>query len=257
MTDAAQQPRKLYKVLVDGKSCYGGTLAWSLPSDGAPGDWHRVDGQLSMCNRGIHLTSDPASWWVNGCRVYEAEAEEIAGVDGDSKTLCRGARLMRELTDAIELQSLRIYTSGSHQISSGKIVASGSASVRASGSASVRAYGSASVVAYGSASVEASDSASVRASDSASVRAYGSASVRASGSASVRAYGSASVVAYGSASVSMASGQATLVVFSGDISKIDLRDNAVIIDRRGDRPIVTIAGEKPGKKPRKARKAKP
>ena len=217
MTDAAQQPRKLYKVLVDGKSCYGGTLAWSLPSDGAPGDWHRVDGQLSMCNRGIHLTSDPASWWVNGCRVYEAEAEEIAGVDGDSKTLCRGARLMRELTDAIELQSLRIYTSGSHQISSGKIVASGSASV------------------------EASDSASVRASDS----------------ASVRAYGSASVVAYGSASVSMASGQATLVVFSGDISKIDLRDNAVIIDRRGDRPIVTIAGEKPGKKPRKARKAKP
>jgi hypothetical protein len=209
MTDAAQQPRKLYKVLVDGKSCYGGTLAWSLPSDGVPGDWHRVDGQLSMCNRGIHLTSDPASWWVNGCRVYEAEAEEIAGVDGDSKTLCRGARLMRELTDAIELQSLRIYTSGSHQISSGKIVASGSASVRASGSASVRAYGS------------------------------------------------ASVVAYGSASVSMASGQATLVVFSGDISKIDLRDNAVIIDRRGDRPIVTIAGEKPGKKPRKARKAKP
>ena len=39
----------LYKVIVAGRSCHGGDLAWSLPTpDGqggyAPGDWHTVEG---------------------------------------------------------------------------------------------------------------------------------------------------------------------------------------------------------------------
>jgi hypothetical protein len=98
--DEVTETQTLYKVLVGGQSCHGGSLKWSLPQraeDGSytPGDWHRVSGDLTICERGIHLTTTPyQSWWKWDADLYEAEAEGIAAWDGD-KCVCRAARLLR------------------------------------------------------------------------------------------------------------------------------------------------------------------
>src|SRR5690606_28102968 len=204
----------MYKVLVNGRSCNGGDLVWSLPRqrpDGSweAGAWHEVGGPIQVCRNGLHLTRHPVEWWKRGAECYVAEYEGDTDEDRDGlKIAVRRARLLRRLTTE-ELAALGIWREGHHRVTAGRAIASGSASVEASGSASVVAYdsasvrasGSVSVEASGSASVEAYDSASVEAYDSASVVAYDSASVRASGSVSVEASGSASVEAYDSASV--------------------------------------------------------
>jgi hypothetical protein len=98
--DEVTETQTLYKVLVGGQSCHGGSLKWSLPQqadDGSytPGDWHRVSGDITICQRGIHLTTTPyQSWWKWDAELYEAEAEGIAAWDGD-KCVCRAARLLR------------------------------------------------------------------------------------------------------------------------------------------------------------------
>jgi hypothetical protein len=184
--------KKLYKVLVNGRSCHGGDMEWSLPTqntDGTwtPGEWHRVEGEISLCNRGLHLTWEPAAWFNQaGCEVYEVEAEELgASEQTDSKVVARACRLLRRVMDAVELLSLCIALTGKCEATIGRWAASGSATVEASGSATVRASGSATVLAYDSATVEAYDSATVEASDSATVRASGSATVLAYDSATV------------------------------------------------------------------------
>ncbi len=73
---------KYYKVLVNGKSCHGGNLKWSLPTESSPGDWQSVDGKIVLCQNGLHVTTDPNHWWKDGCTVYEVEIDgEIGGRD--------------------------------------------------------------------------------------------------------------------------------------------------------------------------------
>jgi hypothetical protein len=210
--------KPLYKVLVNGASCHGGSMKWSLPQtqpDGSvkPGEWQRVEGEIVPCRNGLHLTEKPIDWFVTsteGVQIFEVEAEAVQQVEkGDDrhKVVCRAARLLRHVTNHDELAALGIFVSGTHKISKGKAIAYDSAQVSAYGSAQVSASGSAKVSASGSAQVSAYDSAQVSAYDSAQVSAYGSAQVSASGSAKVSAYGSAQVSAYGSAQVS-ASGSA-------------------------------------------------
>jgi hypothetical protein len=90
--------QKLYKVLVNGGSCHGGDLLWSLPThDGTawqPGEWHSVTGPICICKAGLHGTTNPAQWIKRGCRVYRMEAEGIKAWKGD-KFVCRRARLLR------------------------------------------------------------------------------------------------------------------------------------------------------------------
>lgn len=78
-------PEKYYKVLVDGKSCHGGTLTWSLPVDGNPGEWHNVDGKITLCENGLHVTTNPTHWWKDGCTVYEVEIDGEIGGRNDEK----------------------------------------------------------------------------------------------------------------------------------------------------------------------------
>ena len=91
----------LYKILVNGKSCHGGDMAWSLPRETSPGhydpgQWMGVEGDLSICNRGIHLTNEPFNWYKWGCTAYEAEAEDFGGEQtAPHKIVCRKARLIR------------------------------------------------------------------------------------------------------------------------------------------------------------------
>jgi hypothetical protein len=93
----------LYKVLVDGRSCHGGRLVWSLPTrndDGTwtPGAWHEVDGDLALCRNGLHLTDHPAMWWLDGAVAFEVEAEGVVGNPNntnDRKVVAKRVRLLR------------------------------------------------------------------------------------------------------------------------------------------------------------------
>ena len=160
-----------FKVLVNGRSCHNWDLAWSLPKQEGdtwvPGDWHEVVGTLAICVSGLHVTQNPAAWWLQGCDVYLCEPEGIE-TEQEDKAVARRVRLLRPAS-AAELIAACIYSDGQHRIASGRAVASGSATVRAWGSATVRAWDSATVRASGSATVEAWDSATVRAWDSATV----------------------------------------------------------------------------------------
>ena len=284
--------KRLYKVLVGGKSCHGGDMEWSLPvqqPDGSwtPGAWHEVEGEIAMCSRGLHLTWEPIRWAKEGIDVHEVEAECVVGPEGDDdgcKVVARRCRLTRRLVDTAELAALYILLAGQHEVREGCWVASGSATVRAYGSATVLAYGSATVEAYDSATVRASDSATVTASGSATVRAYdsatvtasgsatvtasGSATVRASGSATVRAYGSATVEAYGRATVEAydsatveAYGRATVISLCSPIGTSDraatrsFAGQAVHVDRRGERPFVTVGEPEAAQEPAAERDA--
>jgi hypothetical protein len=155
----------LYKVTgPSGEPLHGGTGTWPLPHDGEPGAWREVNGELVMCRRGLHLTSEPARWWRPGCRIFPAEAEGIRGEpDADRKVVCRRARLLRELTTPVELATVNIFLSGDHDIAgevvavaleSSRVVAWGSSRVEAWGSSRVVAWESSSVVAWESSSVE-------------------------------------------------------------------------------------------------------
>ena len=140
----------LYKVLVDGKSCHGGELDWSLPTrndDGSytPGEWMRVGGDLILCANAIHLTDQPSSWFLDGAQCWRAEYRgdtvgELLG-SWDSKIGVREARLLAP----VSWETVGVWTTGHHTLRAGFGRASGSASVTASGSASVTASGSASV----------------------------------------------------------------------------------------------------------------
>ncbi len=224
-------PQTAVKTLKGGRSWHGGTYAWPLPTQGADGQWTPGEWtpRLSpvVCERGYHLTTEPAEWWdASGDVVaYLAEYDGATSPKAD-KVAVERSRLLRPLTRD-ELAACGIYTDGTHEVSKGKAYASGSATVRASGSATVRASGSATVEAWDSATVEASDSATVEASDSATVRASGSATVEASGSATVEAWDSAKT---------HVGDRSTCIAWSGTSLVLTRSDAGVIVDRRGATP---------------------
>ena len=146
---------KLYKVLLDGKSCHGSNMEWSLPTKSKPGKWHKIELPLRQYVNGFHLTKDPSAWWKPGATCYEVEVGgEALDYDTFNNKICvEKVRLIKPVTndELINLFNLHNFTDGEHEVKTGLVYASGSASVRASGSASVTAYGSASVTAYDSA----------------------------------------------------------------------------------------------------------
>jgi hypothetical protein len=130
-----------FKVLVDGASCHGGSLTWSLPTNDAPGEWHEVTGKIEACSTGLHLTTTPANWWKEDARVFETEYDGDTDTEGD-KIAVRRARLLRE----VSWDDHQVWSAGDHAVSSGRATAYGSATVTASGSATVRASGSANAI---------------------------------------------------------------------------------------------------------------
>ena len=103
-----------FKVLVAGRSCHGGDLAWSLPTpndDGTwtPGDWHTVAGDLRLCKVGLHLTTEPARWLLVGCEAYRAEGERPGRRDGDKQVFGR-VRLLAPAPEAIPVWWRRVET---------------------------------------------------------------------------------------------------------------------------------------------------
>jgi hypothetical protein len=95
----------LYKVLVNGKSCHGGSdkYIWALPSMinniWTPGEWNVFDGKMVICVSGLHVTEQPSLWWKDGCMVYEVEVDgELGGKDEEkSKFVYSRVRLLRQV----------------------------------------------------------------------------------------------------------------------------------------------------------------
>jgi len=87
---------KYYKCLDNGNSCHGGSLEWSLPKDGKPGDWMpRID-RIETCVSGYHLCRerDLVDWLSD--EIYEAEGRGEKIVD-NNKVVFQEARLIRKL----------------------------------------------------------------------------------------------------------------------------------------------------------------
>jgi len=97
----------LFKVLdAEGRSCNGGNLQWSLPTQNAdgtwiPGDWMpEVTGDLVPCSNGYHVAQDGQVLEWFGPRLFEIEAQPGSEtVQADDKVVMRGpVRLVREFT---------------------------------------------------------------------------------------------------------------------------------------------------------------
>ena len=86
---------KLYKVLVNGKSCHGGKMTWSLPN-GKPGKWHRFQGEPVICQSGFHLTTEPFRWYKLDCECYLSEAKEVLAWEND-KCVAKSVRLLEKV----------------------------------------------------------------------------------------------------------------------------------------------------------------
>jgi hypothetical protein len=207
------------KILINGESCHGGSLKWSLPKDGQPGDWHEVSGPVRTCQNGFHLTRQPVEWWPAAATAYLAEPDGKGDSEGDSdvKTAFPRCRLIREVTTA-ELAELGVFLAGQHgSIKNRKgialpgssvvawenssVVARGNSSVEARENSSVVAWGNSSVVAWGNSSVVAWENSSVEARENSSVVAWENSSVVAWENSSVVAWGNSSVEARENSSV--------------------------------------------------------
>ena len=157
----------LYKVLVDGRSCHGGSLEWSLPTAKreafTPGDWHAVSGDLQLCWHGLHLTTTPAAWWKPGCTIYAAEATGrlVASNEPDGKVVVARARLLRPL-NAKELAAVNIFTEGVHTAKPGLTLALGNSTVTARGNSTVTARENSTVTAWGNSTVTARENSTVK-----------------------------------------------------------------------------------------------
>lgn len=77
--------QKLYKILVDGKSCHGGDLVWSLPKGKKKGDWHTVDGKTKKEN--IKEAQDHKQEGIKEAAIIrDATQAAIAGFGGQGYT---------------------------------------------------------------------------------------------------------------------------------------------------------------------------
>ena len=132
------------KVLKNGRSHHGGTFEWPLPTQAADGTWTAGEWTPSVrpqwCKAGYHLTRRAACWFggdgdMDGVVAYLTEYD--GAIDGPNlgatydptKFSVERCRLLRPLTVA-ELEASGVYLSGVHaEISTGKVVISGSARV--------------------------------------------------------------------------------------------------------------------------------
>ena len=87
-----------YKILVDGKSCHGGDMKWSLPrrvnGEWRPGKWHKAPDGAIVCYSGLHLTTYPDRWLRHGCKLFIAQGRGQSDREED-KTAFTEARLLR------------------------------------------------------------------------------------------------------------------------------------------------------------------
>lgn len=151
--------QQLYKVLVNLKSCHGGDLTWT------PGAWHEVKGELEACSRGLHLTTHPAYWWMDGCEVWPvAEALGVLGdsnANNDFKVVSRRVKLGDRPLTHEELVALNIFHTGKHTVDSTRVIALVNSHVEARGDSRVEALDNSRVEALDSSHVDARENSNL------------------------------------------------------------------------------------------------
>ena len=80
----------LFKVLVDGAPCHGGSGAYP-----PAGQWtERVeDEDVECCSGGYHLTTDPLGWWRPRATLDLAADDPTGGISGDGSDKAAFARV--------------------------------------------------------------------------------------------------------------------------------------------------------------------
>jgi len=93
---------KLFKVLVNNKSCHGGDFDWTpyLPAGKRPGKWTPTVEDAAFCQRGWHLTTEPMEWAKVGMQVYRAAGKGAAGEQNDKRCF-RSVRLLAPAKAAV------------------------------------------------------------------------------------------------------------------------------------------------------------
>jgi hypothetical protein len=93
-TNESQYKPLLFKVLIDGKSCHGGTLTYP-----PVGEWTEPVTPL-CCQSGYHLTSDPLRWWTVNATLWLAEGNGIINGDYSDKAAFGRVRLIEQVTES-------------------------------------------------------------------------------------------------------------------------------------------------------------
>jgi hypothetical protein len=157
----------------------------------------------------------PVSEWNFKIDEGETPLWWRAGLEKASRAVCTDYvnKIVFENKDGIEIKSGRAFVKKC-------------STVKAYGSSTVNAYGSSAVNAYDSSTVNAYDSSTVTACDSSTVKACDSSTVTACGSSTVTAYDSSTVTACG---ISMVT---------------EIKDDAVVIDRKKEVPVIFVANKK-------------
>ena len=84
----------LFKVLVDGTSCRGGNYKYP-----PPGEWTPTISDLSLCNTGYHVTSDPLRWWCQRAELWSVEVDgDLSVNDKQDKACVSRLRLVERIT---------------------------------------------------------------------------------------------------------------------------------------------------------------
>ena len=85
-----------YKFLSEGAVGFFSRHAWPHPTEDAPGDWVRVEGEIQPCLSGVHAcTPEDLVDWLDD-ELWEIELEDpVGGFDG--KPLARAGRLVRRV----------------------------------------------------------------------------------------------------------------------------------------------------------------
>jgi acyl CoA:acetate/3-ketoacid CoA transferase beta subunit len=223
---------------------------------------------LRIFKSGIHEVKDGVSVAYGSSQVRATGSSQVTAYGssqvtayGSSQVTATGSSQVTAYgsSQVTAYGSSQVTATGSSQVTaydssqvtaydSSQVRAYGSSQVRAYGSSQVRAYDSSQVTAYGSSQVTATGSSQVTAYGSSQVTAYGSSQVTATGSSQVTATGSSQVTAYDSSQVTAydssqvrALNYTTCVIFHGQVQIKELADQAVIVDRRGEKPIITVA----------------
>ncbi len=135
---------RLYVLLVNGCPP-SGVQPLPQPTSTNPGEWFTIPSELE-------ITHDPTALWQTRAKLYLVE------IDPQDDTR---ARLVSLIT-AKQMETLNIFVSGCHSITSGSAAVSGTAKLEAEGDVTVYASGSSNTVAKGKAVVHASESATGR-----------------------------------------------------------------------------------------------
>ena len=81
----------MFKVLVDGRSCHGGTLQYQSRK------WTPKIADPECCSKGYHLTSDPLPWWKPKADLWLAEGRGPINGDGSDKAAFASIRLIKKI----------------------------------------------------------------------------------------------------------------------------------------------------------------